>query len=102
MIAVIKRWLPTAALLVSGSALLLLTDQAGASRTLPAVAVLQQVSTAVLDAAVKGMLEGLAERGFVDAVVEPAETRAVIGHALAILVDKREHLQARPHDNTPL
>jgi acetyl-CoA carboxylase carboxyltransferase component len=43
-----------------------------------------------------------AERGFVDAVVEPAETRAVIGHALAILVDKREHLQARPHDNTPL
>lgn len=66
MIAVIKRWLPTAALLVSGSALLLLTDRAGASRTLPAVAVLQQVSTAVLDAAVKGMLEGLAERGFVD------------------------------------
>ena len=43
-----------------------------------------------------------AERGFVDAVVEPAETRAVIGHALAVLVDKREHLQARPHDNTPL
>jgi acetyl-CoA carboxylase carboxyltransferase component len=43
-----------------------------------------------------------AERGFVDAVVEPAETRSVIGHALAILVDKREHLQARPHDNTPL
>ena len=43
-----------------------------------------------------------AERGFVDAVVEPAETRAVIGHALAILVDKREQLQARPHDNTPL
>ena len=43
-----------------------------------------------------------AERGFVDAVVEPAETRAVIGHALAVLVDKRERLQARPHDNTPL
>jgi acetyl-CoA carboxylase carboxyltransferase component len=43
-----------------------------------------------------------AERGFVDAVVEPAETRAVIGHALTILVDKRERLQARPHDNTPL
>ena len=43
-----------------------------------------------------------AERGFVDAVVEPAQTRAVIGHALTILVDKRERLQARPHDNTPL
>jgi acetyl-CoA carboxylase carboxyltransferase component len=43
-----------------------------------------------------------AERGFVDAVVEPAETRAIIGHALATLIDKRERLQARPHDNTPL
>ncbi len=43
-----------------------------------------------------------AERGFVDAVVEPAETRAVIGHALEALVDKRERLQPRQHDNTPL
>jgi acetyl-CoA carboxylase carboxyltransferase component len=43
-----------------------------------------------------------AERGFIDAVIEPAETRAVIGHALEVLVDKRERLQARPHDNTPL
>ena len=43
-----------------------------------------------------------AERGYVDAVVEPAETRRVIGSALQALVDKREHLQARPHDNTPL
>ena len=43
-----------------------------------------------------------AERGYVDAVVEPAETRAVIGHALEALVDKREQLQPRPHDNTPL
>jgi acetyl-CoA carboxylase carboxyltransferase component len=43
-----------------------------------------------------------AERGYVDAVVEPAATRAVIGHALMTLIDKREHLQARPHDNTPL
>lgn len=43
-----------------------------------------------------------AERGYVDAVVEPAETRAVIGHALEALVDKRERLQPRPHDNTPL
>lgn len=43
-----------------------------------------------------------AERGFVDAVIEPAETRAVIGHALVALCDKRERLRPRPHDNTPL
>lgn len=43
-----------------------------------------------------------AERGFVDAVVEPADTRQVIGEALRLLVDKRERLQARSHDNTPL
>jgi acetyl-CoA carboxylase carboxyltransferase component len=43
-----------------------------------------------------------AERGYVDAVIDPAETRAVIGHALEALVDKREQLQPRSHDNTPL
>ena len=43
-----------------------------------------------------------AERGYVDAVVEPAETRRIIGEALLGLQDKREQLQARPHDNTPL
>ncbi len=43
-----------------------------------------------------------AERGYIDAVIEPAETRSIIGHALEILVDKREHLQPRGHDNTPL
>jgi acetyl-CoA carboxylase carboxyltransferase component len=43
-----------------------------------------------------------AERGFIDAVVEPADTRQVIGEALVMLADKRERLQARPHDNTPL
>lgn len=43
-----------------------------------------------------------AERGLVDAVVEPAETRKVIGDALVALLDKREQLQARSHDNTPL
>lgn len=43
-----------------------------------------------------------AERGYVDAVVEPAETRRIIGTALQALVDKREHLPARTHDNTPL
>ncbi len=43
-----------------------------------------------------------AERGYVDAVVEPAETRSVICNALEALIDKRERLQPRPHDNTPL
>lgn len=43
-----------------------------------------------------------AERGFVDAVIEPAETRAVICAALSALIDKREHLPGRKHDNSPL
>jgi acetyl-CoA carboxylase carboxyltransferase component len=43
-----------------------------------------------------------AERGYVDAVIDPAETRTIIGEALVALLDKRERLQARPHDNTPL
>jgi propionyl-CoA carboxylase beta chain len=43
-----------------------------------------------------------AERGYIDAVVEPAETRSVITRALRALADKREVLVARPHDNTPL
>ena len=43
-----------------------------------------------------------AERGYVDAVIDPAETRTVIGRALEALVDKREQLSPRGHDNTPL
>jgi acetyl-CoA carboxylase carboxyltransferase component len=43
-----------------------------------------------------------AERGYVDAVIDPAETRTIIGEALLALIDKRERLQPRPHDNTPL
>lgn len=62
----LRRALPTLLLLAAASALLLATDRAGANRTLPAVAVLQQVSTAVLDDAVRGMIEGLADRGYVD------------------------------------
>lgn len=42
-----------------------------------------------------------AERGFVDAVVQPAETRTLICDALELLVDKREVLSHRKHDNTP-
>ena len=43
-----------------------------------------------------------AERGYIDAVIEPAETRHVIAEALETLIDKREALVSRPHDNTPL
>jgi acetyl-CoA carboxylase carboxyltransferase component len=43
-----------------------------------------------------------AERGYIDAVIDPAETRQVIGDALLMLIDKRERLAPRAHDNTPL
>jgi len=43
-----------------------------------------------------------AERGYVDAVIDPAETRAEICAALHMLRDKRESLVSRKHDNTPL
>jgi len=43
-----------------------------------------------------------AERGYVDGVVEPADTRAELIAALRMLVDKREVLVRRTHDNSPL
>jgi acetyl-CoA carboxylase carboxyltransferase component len=43
-----------------------------------------------------------AERGYVDAVLEPAETRAAVAAAFAALDDKREELQPRKHGNEPL
>ena len=43
-----------------------------------------------------------AERGYIDGVIDPAETRQVIAEALMTLIDKREALVSRPHDNTPL
>ena len=42
-----------------------------------------------------------AERGFIDAVIEPAATRREVAHALAVLADKREVLVARKHANEP-
>ena len=42
-----------------------------------------------------------AERGFVDAVVEPGETRAEIAAALDVLADKRERIVPRKHGNSP-
>lgn len=65
-LAVLRRAVPTVALLASASALLLLTDRQSAKRDMPAIAVLQQTSSMVLEDAVKGMIEGLAERGWVD------------------------------------
>lgn len=43
-----------------------------------------------------------AERGFIDAVVEPADTRREICAAFEALEHKRESLVPRAHDNTPL
>ena len=43
-----------------------------------------------------------AERGYIDGVIEPAQTRQIIAEALMTLIDKREALVSRPHDNTPL
>ena len=43
-----------------------------------------------------------ADRGYVDAVIDPAETRSVVASALAALGSKRERIQPRKHDNTPL
>jgi acetyl-CoA carboxylase carboxyltransferase component len=43
-----------------------------------------------------------AERGLVDAVVDPARTRHVLVDALDVLVEKRDTRRARRHSNTPL
>ena len=43
-----------------------------------------------------------ADRGYIDAVIDPAETRSVVASALAALGSKRERIQPRKHDNTPL
>jgi hypothetical protein len=43
-----------------------------------------------------------AERGYIDAVIDPADTRREICAALHMLRHKRERLVSRKHDNTPL
>jgi acetyl-CoA carboxylase carboxyltransferase component len=43
-----------------------------------------------------------ADRGFVDAVIDPADTRRVVAAAFEMLSTKRERLIARKHDNAPL
>jgi acetyl-CoA carboxylase carboxyltransferase component len=43
-----------------------------------------------------------AERGFVDDVIDPADTRAAVHSALALLATKRERLRGRKHEAGPL
>ena len=43
-----------------------------------------------------------AERGFVDAVIDPADTRRVVDDALALLETRRERLPRRKHTVGPL
>jgi acetyl-CoA carboxylase carboxyltransferase component len=43
-----------------------------------------------------------AERGFVDAVIEPAATRHVLTGTLDMLATKRHRAQPRNHSNGPL
>jgi acetyl-CoA carboxylase carboxyltransferase component len=43
-----------------------------------------------------------AERGYVDQVIDPADTRMAIARSLAMLASKREKLHARKHGNSPL
>jgi propionyl-CoA carboxylase beta chain len=43
-----------------------------------------------------------AERGLVDAVITPEETRSVLCDALEVLASKRDSQPARRHSNTPL
>ena len=43
-----------------------------------------------------------AERGYVDDVIDPAETRRVLVRSLRLLASKREELPNRKHGNVPL
>ena len=43
-----------------------------------------------------------ADRGAVDAVIDPADTRREVAHALEMLSSKQERLVQRKHDNQPL
>jgi acetyl-CoA carboxylase carboxyltransferase component len=42
------------------------------------------------------------ERGYVDEVIDPADTRSAVAGALVALAAKRERLRHRRHDNIPL
>jgi acetyl-CoA carboxylase carboxyltransferase component len=42
------------------------------------------------------------ERGYVDEIIDPADTRSAVAGALVALAAKRERLRSRRHDNIPL
>jgi acetyl-CoA carboxylase carboxyltransferase component len=43
-----------------------------------------------------------AERGYVDFVIDPAETRPTVARCFSMLRSKRERVVARKHGNSPL
>ncbi len=43
-----------------------------------------------------------AERGIIDDIIDPADTRKVLAGALKVLRTKREELPRRKHGNVPL
>ena len=43
-----------------------------------------------------------AERGYIDDVIDPAETRTILARSLEMLSSKREDLPKRKHGNIPL
>ncbi|MEC7383228.1 MAG: carboxyl transferase domain-containing protein, partial [Actinomycetota bacterium] len=43
-----------------------------------------------------------AERGYVDDVIDPADTRATIAASLSMLSNKRDQRPHRQHGNSPL
>ena len=43
-----------------------------------------------------------AERGYVDDVISPSETRRILVRSLALLASKREEMPRRKHGNVPL
>jgi acetyl-CoA carboxylase carboxyltransferase component len=43
-----------------------------------------------------------AERGFIDDVIDPADTRRILARSLELLRSKREDLPKRKHGNVPL
>ena len=47
-------------------------------------------------------LDDLRKPGYIDEVISPADTRAVICRSLDILASKREDLPRRKHGNVPL
>jgi len=47
-------------------------------------------------------VEQAAERGLVDAVIDPADTRSVVSDALGMLETRRETLPGRKHTVGPL